>query len=105
LITDSEQPDGFVRTVTVRDGSTRLVLNSDAFRRAVGLHIGWSTVLSPSFTITRQGPGFMFRGRGFGSQVGLCVTGAMAQARAGRNYREILNFYYPAAEISEAIPE
>jgi len=105
LIADSEQPGGFVSTVTVRDGSMRVVLNSDAFRRAVGLHVGWSTVLSPSFTIAQQGSRYVFRGRGFGSQVGLCVTGAMAQARAGRNHREILSFYYPGAEISEATPQ
>jgi stage II sporulation protein D (peptidoglycan lytic transglycosylase) len=105
LIADSEQPGGFVSTVTVRDGSTRVVLNSDAFRRAVGLHVGWSTVLSPSFTIARQGSKYVFRGRGLGSQVGLCVTGAMAQARAGRGHRQILSFYYPAAEISEATPQ
>ena len=105
LIVDAEQTGGFVNTVTIRDGSTRVLLNSEAFRRAVGLQLGWSTVLSPSFTIARQGSRYVFRGRGFGSQVGLCVTGAMAQARAGREYREILNFYYPAAEISEAAPQ
>jgi len=105
LIVDAEQRGGFVSTVTVRDGSTRVVLNSDAFRRAVGLHLGWSTVLSPSFTLTRHGSRYVFRGRGFGSQVGLCVTGAMAQARAGRGHREILSFYYPSAEISEATPQ
>jgi len=105
LIADSEQPGGFVSRVTVHDGSKRVVLNSDAFRRAVGLHVGWSTVLSPSFTIARQGSKYVFRGRGLGSQVGLCVTGAMAQARAGREHRQILSFYYPAAEISEATPQ
>jgi stage II sporulation protein D len=105
LIADTEQPGGFVRTVTVHDGSTRIVLTSDTFRRAIGLHLGWSTVLSPSFTIARHGSRYVFKGRGFGSQVGLCVTGAMAQARAGRGYREILSFYYPAAVISEATPE
>lgn len=103
LIADLE-PDGFVRSVTLRDGNTRSVLNSDTFRRAIGLQMGWSTVLSPTFTITRNGSRYIFRGRGFGSQVGLCVTGAMAQARAGRGYRDILSFYYPATEISEATP-
>jgi stage II sporulation protein D len=82
-----------------------MVLSSDAFRRAIGLRLGWSTVLSPTFTISRHGSRFIFKGHGFGSQVGLCVSGAMAQARAAKGYREILGFYYPAAEISEATPE
>jgi stage II sporulation protein D len=101
LTTDGEQPDGFVRAVTVRDGARRFVLSTDEFRRAIGLRLGWNTVLSPTFTVERRGARFVFRGRGFGSQVGLCEAGAAAQAAAGRNYREILNFYYPAAVLSE----
>lgn len=105
LILSSEEPGGFVSTVTLRDGSKRMVLSSDAFRRAIGLRLGWSTVLSPTFTMSRHGSRYIFKGRGFGSQVGLCVSGAIAQARAGKRYREILAFYYPAADISEATPE
>jgi stage II sporulation protein D len=105
LVLGSEEPGGFVSTVVLRDGSKRMVLSSDGFRRAIGLRLGWSTVLSPTFTISRNGSRVIFKGRGFGSQVGLCVSGAMAQSRAGKGYREILKFYYPAAEVSEATPE
>lgn len=101
LITDCDQPSGFVRSITVRDGSKRTVLSTDAFRRAIGLRLGWNTVLSPTFTVERRASRFIFRGRGFGSQVGLCEAGAVAQADAGRSYREILSFYYPGADISE----
>lgn len=101
LITDLEPPAGFVRVVTVRDGYRRFVLSSDTFRRAIGLRLGWNTVLSPTFTVERRGARFIFRGRGFGSQIGLCEAGAVAQAAAGRSYREILNFYYPGADLSE----
>lgn len=101
LMPDCDQPSGFVRAITVRDGSRRIVLSTDAFRRAIGLSLGWNTVLSPTFTVERRGSRFIFRGRGFGSQVGLCEAGAVAQAAAGRSYREILSFYYPGAELSE----
>jgi stage II sporulation protein D (peptidoglycan lytic transglycosylase) len=101
LSTDCEQPGGFVRAVTVRDGSRSVVLSTDAFRRAIGLRLGWNTVLSPTFTVERRGARFIFRGRGFGSQIGLCEAGAAAQAAAGRSFREILNFYYPGADLSE----
>ncbi len=101
LITDGVQGSGFVQSVTVRDGSKRVVLSTDAFRRAIGLRLGWNTVLSPTFAVERRGTRFIFRGRGFGSQVGLCEEGAVAQAAAGRGYREILSFYYPGADISE----
>lgn len=101
LITDGDQPDGFVQSVTLLDQSKRVVLSTDAFRRAIGLRLGWNTVLSPTFSVERRGTRFIFRGRGFGSQVGLCEEGAGAQAAAGRGYREILSFYYPGAEISK----
>ncbi len=101
LITDRDQPSGFVRSITMDDGTRRIVLSTDAFRRAIGLRLGWNTVLSPTFTVERRGSRFIFRGRGFGSQVGLCEAGAVARAAVGRSYREILSFYYPGAAISE----
>jgi stage II sporulation protein D len=101
LITNRDQRSGFVRSVTLRDGTRQVLLSTDAFRRAIGLRLGWNTVLSPTFTVERRGSRFIFRGRGFGSQVGLCEEGAVAQAVAGRGYRDILRFYYPGAEISE----
>ena len=90
----------FVLRVVVLDGR-RTVLSSDVFRSAIGRRLGWNTVLSPTFTIEKRGGTFIFRGRGFGSQAGLCEAGASAQAASGRSYREILKFYYPEAEIAE----
>lgn len=103
LILDTDPQSGFVQSVTVRDGSKRVVLSTEFFRRAIGLRLGWSTVLSPTFTVERQGSRFIFRGRGFGSQVGLCEEGAVAQAASGRGYRDILRFYYPGIDISEQL--
>ena len=99
LITNVDQTSGFVRSVTLQNEGKSIVLSADAFRRAIGLKVGWNTVLSPTFTIVRRGTRFIFRGKGFGSQVGLCEEGAFAQAASGRSYREILNFYYPGADI------
>ena len=49
------------------------------------------------YEITEQGDHFIFKGRGVGHGVGLCQTGAAEMAREGKNYREILAFYYPGA--------
>ena len=100
LITDNDPSSGLARTVAVRDRGRKISLTADEFRRAIGLKLGWNTVLSPTFTIERRGSRFIFRGRGFGSQIGLCEAGAMAQAAVGRGYREILRFYFPGTEIS-----
>jgi stage II sporulation protein D len=96
---ESDTQDGFVRAVIIRDSGRRATLTADEFRRAIGRRLGWSTVLSPTFTVERRGHRMIFRGGGFGSQVGLCLAGAVAQAKAGRSYKEILNLYFPQAEI------
>jgi stage II sporulation protein D len=101
LVMDRDASSGFVRSITIVEASTHTTLTADAFRRAIGLKLGWNTVLSATFTLERRGQRVIFRGRGFGSQIGLCEEGAIAQAAAGRTYREILRFYYPASTIHE----
>ncbi|HXG92456.1 MAG TPA: SpoIID/LytB domain-containing protein [Blastocatellia bacterium] len=99
LRVESDEPSGFARAVTIRDNGREVRLSADEFRRAIGRRLGWNKVLSPSFTIERQGRLMIFHGRGFGSQIGLCLAGAVEQAKAGRGYQNILNFYYPHTEI------
>lgn len=91
---------GFVRGVSIRDSGRGWTMSGDEFRRATGRRLGWNVVLSGSFTVTRRGAQMIFSGRGFGSQVGLCLAGAVAQARSGRRYEEILRFYFPQAQVS-----
>lgn len=88
-----------VQSVIIKDRGRKTTLGADEFRRIIGRRIGWNRVLSPTFTLEHHADSFIFRGRGFGSQVGLCVAGATAQAAAGRSYKEILKFYYPQTEI------
>lgn len=88
--------------VFIRDRGRQTVMTADEFRRAVGHALGWNRVLSGTFGIERRGERIIFRGKGFGSQVGLCLIGAVAQAEAGRSYSDILNFYFPQTEIAEA---
>lgn len=99
IVTQTEERGGFVRSVIIKDKGREARMSADQFRRAIGRKLGWNTVLSPTFAIEHRGRAIIFHGRGFGSQVGLCVAGAVAQAKAGRSYREILSFYYPQTEI------
>jgi stage II sporulation protein D len=95
ILVNSFDGSGLVRSVTIRDAGRSITMSADEFRRAIGRKLGWSTVLSPTFTVERRGSSLIFRGRGFGSQVGLCLAGTFGQAAAGRSYHEILSFYYP----------
>jgi stage II sporulation protein D len=40
-----------------------------------------------------------FHGAGFGHGVGLCQTGSIGMAEAGKSYREILQHYYPGSVL------
>jgi stage II sporulation protein D (peptidoglycan lytic transglycosylase) len=99
-LTLNRDETGFVRAVRLSDAGREWTMSADEFRRAIGRRLGWNVVLSGSFNLARRGQQLTFRGQGFGSQVGLCLAGAVAQARAGRGYADILRFYFPRAEIS-----
>lgn len=43
-----------------------------------------------------------FRGKGFGHGAGMCQWGAIARARAGQGYEEILTAYYTGVEVARA---
>ena len=98
----ADERTDLVKEVVLRDRGRRERMSTEEFRRAIGMELGWNRVLSPSFTIQRVGGVFVISGRGFGSQAGLCVAGAIAQARAGRNYLSILDSYFPKAIMTRS---
>jgi stage II sporulation protein D len=102
LKVESEKSGELALKVFIQDRGRQTVMTADEFRRALGRRLGWNKVISTTFNIERRGERMIFRGKGFGSQVGLCLIGAVAQAAAGKSYRDILNFYFPQAEISGA---
>lgn len=61
--------------------------------------LGWTKVKSTLFEHSVSGNGFRLKGKGFGHGVGLCQWGAQGMARAGSNYRVILDRYYPKSRI------
>lgn len=93
---------GFVTELALSDGHRQVTLSNAQFRGLVGRSLGWNTVLSNVYTLEHHGDRYIFRGNGFGHQVGLCVEGSVAQARVGRNYRDILKFYFPHASVVQA---
>ena len=40
-------------------------------------------------------------GAGWGHGIGMCQVGAMGRARAGQDYRTILNTYYPGTTVTD----
>ena len=59
------------------------------------------TTLLPSafFTINKSGDTFVIKGGGFGHGIGMSQTGANEMAKCGKNYQEILTFFYQGVTI------
>lgn len=60
-----------------------------------------STKLLPSafFTITKSGDHYIIEGGGYGHGIGMSQNGANEMAKAGKNYEQILQFFYPGTEV------
>lgn len=85
ITTDSS---GYVTDIQV--GGIRM--SGEAFRQALELP-------SASFTYTREGDTIVFTCRGAGHGMGLSQFGADSMAKEGKGWREILNYYFPNAQV------
>ncbi|MDZ7820507.1 MAG: SpoIID/LytB domain-containing protein [Candidatus Marinimicrobia bacterium] len=67
----------------------------------------WDNPLKSScFVIDKIGPtgrpaSFILSGAGWGHGVGMCQSGAIAMAAAGKNYRDILTHYFRGTQIQQ----
>jgi stage II sporulation protein D len=77
-------------------------LSASTFRFAVDRELGWNKIRSDLYDVRNAGEQIVFSGRGAGHGVGMCQAGAEEMAREGRNYREILSFYYPGTQLGAA---
>jgi stage II sporulation protein D len=54
---------------------------------------------STDFTVRNAGSRVTFETRGFGHAVGMCQWGAQGMALHGKNYKEILTYYYQGVQV------
>ncbi len=90
-----DQRTGRVQQVRIAASSGNYSLTGPAFRVALSLK-------SHAFDVRRQHNRFLFDGRGWGHGCGMCQEGAIAMARAGKDYRQILLHYYSGTNIGRA---
>lgn len=87
---------GRASMVTVTTDAGEFDMTGNAFRLA--LHP--EKIRSTLWTRFAKLEGFYeFEGKGWGHGVGMCQWGARGQADKGRQYREILDFYYPHTQL------
>jgi len=90
---------GRAKTINISgdDGRTLFEINAAELRKV----LGYDKLPSTDFSITKEGGGFVFQGKGWGHGVGLCQWGALEMAREGKDYREILSHYYPGTVLKK----
>ena len=94
--------DGRVRTLeAVGDGSKRALVKGDKTRWLLSDPKQNGSILpSAKFRLEPWGQeGVKAVGSGFGHGIGLCQMGARGRAKAGQNFRQILEAYYPGAKV------
>jgi stage II sporulation protein D len=75
------------------------LISASSLRFAIGRSFGWNQVRSDLYDIETTNDSVIFTGRGAGHGVGLCQAGAEEMAKEGKNYRQILAFYYPGTSL------
>jgi stage II sporulation protein D len=84
-----------VKQLDITNESGITTINATDFRKA----LGWSILPSTNFKMALDGDSILFEGKGYGHGVGLCQWSALQMAREGKNYKEILSFFYPGTMI------
>ena len=87
---------GRILQIAVQHSGGTLVLEGRRFREALGTEV----IRSTDFQVRADAGGFTFVGRGWGHGAGLSQWGAKEMAEMAYQYREILHFYYPLAEVA-----
>ncbi|MGD0310195.1 MAG: stage II sporulation protein, partial [Acidobacteriota bacterium] len=94
LITD-RTGSGRVKTMKIYGSDGTAEVQGKDFRAYAGV----DNIKSTNFTVEVKGDKYVCEGLGWGHGVGLCQTGAVGMARAGRSFEEILKTYYTGIEL------
>ncbi len=98
----SRSESGRAQRLRLRGGSSSdTLISASSFRYAVNRALGWNKIRSDLYNLRNDGDHILFSGRGSGHGVGLCQAGAEEMARQGKDYSQILDFYFPGTRLSK----
>jgi len=84
------------RALSVRVSGTA---RSETLRGELRIRQTFGGLRSSLFVVTMKNGEAVFRGAGFGHGVGMCQTGSIGMAEAGKTYQQILRHYYPGTVL------
>ena len=86
---------GRILDMMLKGKNGNIKLSGNKFRLLLGPDI----IKSTNFKIQIKDKIILFQGKGWGHGIGMCQWGAYHMARKGWTAEEILEYYYPGAEI------
>lgn len=99
LIPLKRGPSGRIITLLIEGSKRSVEIGKELMIRKV---LSKSHLYSSAFNITNSEKNTLhLSGKGWGHGVGLCQIGAAAMAASGHDFRSILEFYYPSANITK----
>jgi SpoIID/LytB domain protein len=94
----SRGPSGRITRLRIAGDKGALIIGKELeIRRALSR----SHLYSSAFVVSNVGDTFVLDGAGWGHGVGLCQIGAAVMASKGKDYREILQHYYPGTALEK----
>ncbi len=88
--------------VEIEDGRSTHISGYQLWLR-IGQKLGWDVAPGMRYCFTNHKQNFVLRSSGAGHGAGLCQWGARAMALKGKNYREILKYYFPDCTCSAGV--
>jgi stage II sporulation protein D len=93
---------GRIRLLKIQTDKGAILVKGDKVRWALRPSASEPKILpSADFTVKLAGGKVAAQGKGFGHGVGLCQVGAIGRAKAGQNFRQIIEAYYSAVQVVE----
>jgi hypothetical protein len=92
-------PQKWVAEISEADAGS--LTGTENSRLKLARKLGWKVLPSNSFSSRREGGGVLLEGVGVGHGIGLCQRGAADMARNGSTFQQILEHYYPNAEVKQ----
>lgn len=86
---------GRVKQLEILTNRGSTIMNATDFRKT----LGWKRIPSTFFRISSYNDSFVFEGKGYGHGVGLCQWCALKMSKEGKNYKEILSYFYPGTTM------
>jgi stage II sporulation protein D len=74
------------------------------FWTLLGQKFGWDKAPGLRFSLKQAGSDIIVTSTGAGHGVGLCGWGAAKQAREGKTYKQILQYYFPGTRVTSIAP-